>query len=104
MKKKDKWDWEDDGYGYSGVYRSYGGYGFNRQKKITTINEDNINKENKSDLFGRGLIDKDYTATTHYDVDGRYSHTDYKPTSSGTKKELIPYTQIDPSLKNQTKI
>jgi|6_EtaG_2_1085325.scaffolds.fasta_scaffold09764_2 predicted glutamine amidotransferase len=106
MKKKDKYAWEDDEYGYSGVYsnRSYGGYGFNRHKQITAINEDTIDKENKSiDLFGRNLIDKDYTAITHYDVDGRYSHTEYKPTSSGTKKELIPYTQIDPSRKNETK-
>ena len=113
MKKKDKWGWEDDEYGYSGVYsnRSYGGYGFNRQKQIehngnisNAINEDTITKENQTaDLFGRDLIDKDYTATTHYDVDGKYSHTDYKPTSSGTKRELVPYVQVDPTMKDKTK-
>ena len=58
-------------------------------------------KKINADLFGRDLIDKDYTATTHYDVDGKYSHTDYKPTASGTKRELIPYTQISPDYERQ---
>jgi predicted glutamine amidotransferase len=113
MKKKDKWAWEDDDdYGYSG-YTNYG-TSYKRPHKTSAwygkvdsdhkINEDVIDKENKQpDLYGRDLIDKDYTATIHYDSDGKYSHSTYEPTTKGKSKEFMPYQQIDPTLKDSTK-
>tara|TARA_R100001594_G_scaffold140495_1_gene185638 strand:+ start:1525 stop:2631 length:1107 start_codon:yes stop_codon:yes gene_type:complete len=106
MKKKDNYSmWDDD---YSGASWNkttphttsswYGKYNSNN-----AINEDTIRKENQGDTYGRDLIDKDYTATTCYDGTGKYSHTNYEPTKQGKGKELIPYTQVDPSMKDKTK-
>ena len=52
-------------------------------------------------MYGR-VIDSDYTATTHYDNTGKYSHTTYEPTTKGKGKELVPYQQIDPAMKDKT--
>tara|TARA_R110000824_G_scaffold22240_6_gene81712 strand:- start:11592 stop:12710 length:1119 start_codon:yes stop_codon:yes gene_type:complete len=108
MKKVDKWgdydDYENYNGSYGGSYASgnYGGYGFNRVKQIenngnltNVINENVIAQENK--------LDQDYTAITHYDREGKYTHTDFKPTASGTKRELVPYTQISPDMKGKIK-
>ena len=111
MKKK-KSDWlDDDDWGYGGSYASYGNsyktphktsswYG--KVDSNNAINEDVIRKENQSDVYGR-VIDSDYTATTHYDNTGKYSHTTYEPTTKGKGKELIPYEQVDPAMKDKIK-
>ena len=111
MKKK-KSDWlDDDDWGYGGSYASYGNsyktphktsswYG--KTDSNNAINEDVIRKENQSDVYGR-VIDSDYTATTHYDNTGKYSHTTYEPTTKGKGKELIPYEQVDTAMKDKTK-
>ena len=111
MKKKNNWCYEDDDWGYGG---HYSGYSYRSDKKPHKesawygkvdsdhkINEDVIRKENQSDVYGR-VIDSDYTATTHYDNTGKYSHTTYEPTTKGKGKELVPYQQIDPAMKDKT--
>ena len=113
MKKKDNWKYDDDDWGYGGHYS--GVYSTPRKPHKTSswygkvddnhkINEDVIRKENQSDVYGRDLIDKDYTATAHYDEGGKYSHTTYEPTASGKSKDLVPYTQIDPNYAEKTKL
>ena len=107
MKKKNNWIYDDDdwGYGgYSGVYKTphKTSSWYNKVDSNHKINEEVIRKENQSDVYGR-VIDNDYTATTHYDDGGKYSHTTYEPTNIGKGKELVPYTQIDPDMKDKTK-
>tara|TARA_R100000963_G_C4631511_1_gene96504 strand:+ start:181 stop:1296 length:1116 start_codon:yes stop_codon:yes gene_type:complete len=115
MTKVDKFSMYDDDYGYSGVYsngRWNSGFGTARKSNISitdqSINEDVIDKENKSDEFGRTNLDKDYDQATHYDESGKYTHTTFTPKSSASayamafdkvESDRLGNTKIDPLTK-----